>query len=98
METRAASQRTAEPLSATEPNQVIELPIATADEPRARLTRILADREKPSPDEWRLGRAVQVLELAGTPEARALLKFWAAVDGSPVTEPARGALQRLGKP
>ena len=66
-----------------------------ADEPRARLARVLAQREKPNPDEWRLGRAVQVLELAGTAEARALLKSLAAVDGSPVTEAAKEALVRL---
>jgi hypothetical protein len=68
---------------------------AKGDEPRARLARVLAQREKPNPEEWRLGRAVQVLELAATPEAVALLKSWAAVDGSPVTEAARGAVGRL---
>jgi WD40 repeat protein len=66
-----------------------------ADEQRARLTRVLAEREKPNPDERRLGRAVQILELAGTDDARALLKSWAAVEGSPVTEAAREALARL---
>ena len=40
-------------------------------------------------------RAVQVLELAGTPEAVALLKAWAAVDGSPVTASSREAVGRL---
>jgi WD40 repeat protein len=73
----------------------VALTASKADEPRARLGRVLAQREKPNADEWRLGRAVQVLELAGTDEARALLKSWAAVDGSPVTEAARGALARL---
>lgn len=67
------------------------------DEPRARLTRVLTQREKPNPEEWRLDRAVQVLELAGTPEALALLKAWAAVDGSPVTEASREAVGRVGK-
>jgi WD40 repeat protein len=66
-----------------------------ADEPRARLARVLGEREKPNPQEWRLLRAVQVLELAGTAEAVALLKSWAGVDGSPVTEPSRGAVGRL---
>jgi WD40 repeat protein len=68
---------------------------ANAEEPRARLERILAERDRPNPLEWRLLRAVQVLELAGTPEAVALLKSWAAVDGSAVTEAARGAVGRL---
>ena len=68
---------------------------AKADEPRARLGRVLAQREKPNPEEWRLMRAVQVLELAATPEAVALLKAWAAVDGSPVTEASREAVGRL---
>jgi hypothetical protein len=68
-----------------------------SDESRARLGRILAEREKPHPQEWRLLRAVQALELAGTPEAVALLKSWAAVDGSPVTEASRGAVGRLTK-
>jgi WD40 repeat protein len=67
---------------------------AKSDESRARLGRILAGREKPDPKEWRLQRAVQVLELAGTPEAVALLKTWATADGSPVAEDARGALGR----
>jgi WD40 repeat protein len=70
---------------------------ARSDESRARLGRILAEREKPNPEEWRLLRTVQVLELAGTPEAVALLKTWAAVDGSPVTEASRGAISRLTK-
>jgi WD domain, G-beta repeat len=66
-----------------------------SDESRARLGRILAEREKPNPREWRLQRAVQVLELAATADAVALLKAWAVVDGSPVTEASRGALERL---
>jgi RNA polymerase sigma factor (sigma-70 family) len=70
---------------------------ATADESRSRLARVLTQREKPNPEEWRLGRAVQVLELSATPEAIALLKAWAAVDGSPVTDSSREALARLAK-
>jgi RNA polymerase sigma factor (sigma-70 family) len=65
-----------------------------ADEPRARLGRVLVEREKPDPDAWRLSRAVQVLELAGTEETRALLKSWAAVEGSPLAEDAKDALAR----
>lgn len=66
-----------------------------SDEQRTRLERVLSQRERPDPAAWRLGRAVQALELAGTAEAIALLKSWAAVAGSPVTEPARAALERL---
>lgn len=66
------------------------------DEPRARLGRVLAQREKPNPEEWRLERAVQVLELAGTPEAQALLKTWAGIE-SPLADDSRGALERLSK-
>jgi hypothetical protein len=35
------------------------------------------------------------LELAGTAEARALLKAWAAVEGSPLADEAKEALARL---
>jgi RNA polymerase sigma factor (sigma-70 family) len=66
------------------------------DEPRARLTRILTRREKePDPTAWRLSRAVQALELAGTDETRALLKTWAKVDGSSLAEDASDALGRI---
>jgi RNA polymerase sigma factor (sigma-70 family) len=69
-----------------------------ADEPRARLTRVLAQREKGrDPNAWRLARAVQVLELAATPEAGALLKEWSKVEGSPLADDVAGALQRLKK-
>jgi WD40 repeat protein len=68
------------------------------DEPRARLTRILTHREKePDPNAWRLSRAVQVLELAGTDEARALLKAWSAVNGSPLADDAKESLARMTK-
>jgi hypothetical protein len=69
---------------------------ARSDEQRARLGRVLAAREKPSPAEWRLGRAVQALELAGTTEARALLKEWSiGPEGTPLVVDARAALGRL---
>ena len=66
-----------------------------SDEARARLSRVLTLREKPHPEEWRLGRAVQVLELIGSGEALALLKAWSAVDGSPVAELAKAAVGRV---
>jgi hypothetical protein len=75
----------------------LKVPVAKSDESRARLGRILAEREKPSPQEWRLQRAVQVLELAGTPEAKVLLKTWAVAEGSPLAEQATAAVGRLSK-
>jgi len=71
---------------------------AKSDEPRARLGRVLAARDKRQPDEWRLGRAVQVLERAGTDEAKALLKTWAAApDGTQVAVEAKAALERVAR-
>jgi hypothetical protein len=69
-----------------------------ADEPRARLGRVLARREKePDPGAWRLSRAVQALELAGTEEAKGLLKAWAAAQASPLVDEAKEALGRVAK-
>jgi hypothetical protein len=68
-----------------------------SDEARARLERVQAEREKPNPQEWRLQRAVQVLELIATPEAKAMLKTWAVAEGSPVADDATAALGRLEK-
>jgi len=68
---------------------------AKSDELRARLARVLTQREKPDPGVWRLGRAVQVLELAGTHDARTLLKTWAAAEGSALAIDAKAALERL---
>jgi hypothetical protein len=69
-----------------------------SDESGARLTRILGDRENaPDPNGLRLTRAVQVLELAGTHETRAVLKAWAAPDGSPLADETAGALRRVAK-
>ena len=69
-----------------------------ADEPRARLTRVLSQREKgPDPVAWRVSRAVQALELAGTAEARELLKKWSAAAGTPLADEANEALGRLTK-
>jgi hypothetical protein len=72
---------------------------ARSDEQRARLARVFARRAKPVPEEWRLSRAVQVLELAGTARAVDLLKIWAAgPDGSLLANESKGALGRLAKP
>lgn len=71
---------------------------AKSDELRARLTRVLTQREKPAPEEWRLSRAVKTLELAGTDEAKRLLKAWTeAPEGSSLAVEAKGALERLAK-
>ena len=69
---------------------------AATEEQRTRLAKVLALREKPLPAERQLVRAVQALELAGTPEAVGLLKEWAkAPDGSLLAVEAKGALARL---
>jgi len=68
---------------------------AKSEEVRARLERVLSARETPSLARWRLERAVQVLEMAGTEEATALLKEWAAGPaGGFLTEIAAGAAGR----
>jgi hypothetical protein len=73
------------------------LAATTSDEVRTRLTRLLTRREQPDPSEWRLGRAVQALELAGTPEAKALLRSWAGAGGSALAHDSRAALGRMGE-
>jgi RNA polymerase sigma factor (sigma-70 family) len=71
---------------------------ATSEELRTRLDRVLTLREQPMPAEWRLSRAVQALEYAGTDEARELLKAWAAAPaGSLLAVEASAAAERLGK-
>ncbi|HYT88133.1 MAG TPA: sigma-70 family RNA polymerase sigma factor [Gemmataceae bacterium] len=64
-----------------------------------RLQQVLdALRRSPTPDAVRLIRAVQALELAGTPEARAVLRAWAeGAPGARLTEDARAALRRLAQ-
>jgi WD40 repeat protein len=67
-----------------------------SEEVQARLNRVLSRRETPSPARWRLERAVQVLELAGTPAAVAALKEWSAGPAdSDLTEEAAAAVKRL---
>ena len=58
---------------------------------------MLAEREKPNPQEWRLSRAVQVLELAGTSEAMALLEGVGGGGRQPGGGGEPGALERLAK-
>jgi WD domain, G-beta repeat len=72
------------------------LAAATSEEVQARLRRVLSRSEAPSPARWRLERAVQVLELAGTPEAAALLTEWAGGPaGGLLTDEAAAAWARV---
>ncbi len=69
---------------------------AKSTEQATRLNKLRALREKPTPAEWQLARAVQVLELAGTKEAKELLRQWAeASQGSLLAVDASAALERL---
>jgi DNA-binding beta-propeller fold protein YncE len=71
---------------------------ARSEEVRARLERVLSARETPSPARWRLERAVQLLEMAGTAEATKLLQEWAAGPaGGFLTEVASGAAARAAR-
>jgi WD40 repeat protein/HEAT repeat protein len=66
-------------------------------EVRRRLQNLLAAlKREPTLEELREIRAVQALELAGTAEARALLRVWAGgAPGARLTEDARASLMRL---
>ncbi len=66
-------------------------------ETQRRVEKLLSQLERdPSPAEVREIRAIQSLELAGTPEAQALLHHWAGgAPGARLTENARSALGRV---
>jgi WD40 repeat protein len=66
-------------------------------EARERLEKVLAGIDRrPSRDDLAHARAVQAMELAGTPAARAVLEEWAAgAEGAWLTEDATAALRRL---
>jgi WD40 repeat protein len=66
-------------------------------EARKRLEKLLDGLKKePSPDDLRRARAVQVLELANTIEARRVLQDWAGGTADvPLTKDALAALKRL---
>jgi len=66
-------------------------------EARERVTKLLGRKaDELTPSGLRSVRAVAVLERVATPEAKALLREWAAgADGAPLTEEARWAVRRL---
>jgi RNA polymerase sigma factor (sigma-70 family) len=68
-------------------------------EARERLTKVLTGiSHRPTPDDVAHSRAVQALELAGTPAARKVLEEWAAgAEGAWLTVDAGAALERLRK-
>jgi WD40 repeat protein len=80
-----------------------EVPLrrALADAPSAEVQRRLrglldALKHEPTPDDHRLRRAVQVMELCATAEARKVLRHWAGgAAGASLTEQAKEALKRL---
>jgi WD40 repeat protein len=73
-------------------------PVSTEAKRRLLMLLEVLDRE-PGPEDLRRSRAVQALELAGTPEARRVLTRWAGgAPGARLTEDARCALARLGMP
>ncbi|HJZ93114.1 MAG TPA: hypothetical protein VKE40_19715 [Gemmataceae bacterium] len=69
-----------------------------SSEARERVTKLLAHNTDLTPPGLRAIRAVQVLELIGTPAAAMILKEWAAgAVGAPLTEEARRATDRLDR-
>lgn len=68
---------------------------APSEEVLTRIRRLLARRDKPDPSEIRQSRAVQILELARTTEAKDLLKKWSTAEGTPLAADAKAALERL---
>jgi WD40 repeat protein len=67
-------------------------------ESRRRLEDLLARPEVWPPESLQVGRALEVLERVGTPEAREVLKALAGgVAQAPLTRQARAALERLGR-
>jgi RNA polymerase sigma factor (sigma-70 family) len=73
-----------------------------APEARRRLQALIEKqdqrRRNPSTDRLRALRAIELLELAGTPDARQLLEKLAhGADGARLTQEAKAALERLGR-
>jgi WD40 repeat protein len=73
------------------------LPTASP-EARERLTTLITRGQEMTPDKLRAIRGCEILEAAGTPEARSLLAEWAkGPPGSTLTREAAESLGRLGK-
>ena len=68
-----------------------------SDEVKARLTRVAQQWQKPDPNEWRMSRAVAVVERIATPEAKELLRTWANSGAGPLAHEAKQALERLAQ-
>ncbi|HKB00928.1 MAG TPA: WD40 repeat domain-containing protein [Gemmataceae bacterium] len=63
---------------------------------RERIERLMADDDRPTLDQLRRLRAIEVVEVAGTPEAARLLAYWAGgASGANFTKDAQTALTRL---
>jgi WD40 repeat protein len=63
---------------------------------RERIERLLAADERPTLDQLRRLRAVEVAEVAGTPEAAKLLAHWAGgATGAQLTKESQASLERL---
>jgi WD40 repeat protein len=68
-----------------------------SEEVKPRLTRVLRQWQRPDPNEWRMSRAVAVLERIATPEAKELLRTWANLGAGPLAHEAKRALERLAR-
>lgn len=68
---------------------------SSSEEVRARLNRLIARRDKPDPDEVRWSRAVHVLVMTGTDEAKSLLKTWTTSNAPVLSADAKAALERM---
>jgi RNA polymerase sigma factor (sigma-70 family) len=66
-----------------------------SEEVKVRLRRVAQQWQKPDPNEWRMSRAVAVLERIATPEAKELLRTWANMGAGPLADEAKQALERL---
>jgi hypothetical protein len=72
------------------------LPHTKSEEVNTRLLRIITKREStPDYDGRRLGRIVQILEIANTNESRALLREWSRGEGGYLVQEAKAALERM---
>jgi HEAT repeat protein len=70
---------------------------APSPEARERLTQLLPKMAAPTPERLRELRAVEALEVAGTPEAAALLVEWAKDPTLRIHSDAAAARERMGR-